>query len=36
MKFMSLFISGIIRKRTDADMDQFKLMVETDQASNES
>jgi uncharacterized protein YndB with AHSA1/START domain len=36
MKFMSLFISGIIRKRTDADMEQFKLMVETDQASNES
>ena len=36
MKIMSLFISGIIRKRTEADMERFKLMVETDQASAES
>ena len=35
-KFMSLFISGRIRRRTEADMERFKLMVETDQASNES
>lgn len=32
MKFMSLFISGIIRKRTEGDMQRFKLMVESDQA----
>jgi len=36
MKVMSLFVSGIIRRRTEADMERFKLMVETDQASNES
>ena len=33
MKVMSLFVSGIIRKRTEADMERFKLMVETDQAN---
>ena len=36
MKIMSLFVSGIIRKRTEADMQRFKLMVETDQANAES
>jgi hypothetical protein len=36
MRIMSLFVSGMIRKRTRADMERFKLMVETDQASNES
>lgn len=36
MKIMSLFVSGMIRRRTEADMERFKLMVETDQASNES
>jgi uncharacterized protein YndB with AHSA1/START domain len=33
MKVMSLFVSGMIRKRTEADMERFKLMVETDQAN---
>ena len=33
MKIMSLFIGGAIRKRTEADMQRFKLMVETDQAN---
>ena len=33
MKLMSLFIAGAIRKRTEGDMQRFKLMVETDQAS---
>ncbi len=36
MKIMSLFVRGMIRRRTEADMERFKLMVETDQASNES
>jgi uncharacterized protein YndB with AHSA1/START domain len=36
MKIMSLFVSVAIRKRTEADMQRFKLMVETDQASAES
>ncbi len=36
MKILSLFVSGIIRKRTEADMQRFKLMVETDQANAES
>ena len=35
MKITSLFVSGIIRKRTEADMQRFKLMVETDRASAE-
>ena len=34
MRFLSLFISGAIRKRTEADMQRFKLMVETDLAGN--
>ncbi len=33
MKVMSLFVGGAIRKRTEADMLRFKLMVETDQAN---
>ena len=33
MKVVSLFVSGMIRKRTEADMERFKLMVETDQAN---
>ena len=36
MKVMSLLVSGVIRKRTEADMERFKLMVETDQASAKS
>lgn len=36
MKFTSLFVSGIIRRRTEADMQRYKLMVETDQANAES
>jgi hypothetical protein len=36
MKFTSLFVSGMIRRRTEADMQRFKLMVETDQANAES
>lgn len=33
MKIMSLFVFGSIRKRTEADMERFKLMVETNLAS---
>lgn len=33
MKFMSLFVAGAIRKRTERDMQRFKLMVESDEAS---
>lgn len=33
MKLMSLFTAGTIRKRTEADMDRFKLMVETNRAN---
>lgn len=33
MKIMSLFVSGVIRERTEGDMQRFKLMVETDQAN---
>ncbi|MGI9262844.1 MAG: SRPBCC family protein [Woeseiaceae bacterium] len=36
MRFMSLFISGAIRKRTEGDMERFKLMVESDLASSNS
>ncbi len=36
MKIMSLLVHSIIRKRTEADMDRFKLMVETDLANDES
>jgi len=32
MKFMSLFLAKSIRRRTQADMDRFKLLVETDLA----
>lgn len=32
MRFMSPFIGGVIRKRTEGDMERFKLMVETDEA----
>ena len=32
MRLMSPFISGVIRKRTEGDMQRFKLMVETDEA----
>jgi len=31
---MSLFIGGVIRKRTEADMQRFKLMVETNEAQS--
>jgi uncharacterized protein YndB with AHSA1/START domain len=34
MKVMSLFIGRTIRKRTEADMQRFKLMVETDEAQS--
>ena len=30
MRFFSIFIGGAIRKRTEGDMNRFKLMVETD------
>lgn len=33
MKITSLFVAGMIRKRSESDMQRFKLMVETDQAS---
>lgn len=32
MRFLSLFIAGTIRKRTEGDMARFKLMVESDEA----
>jgi len=35
MKFMSLFVTGSIRKRTQGDMERFKLMVESDLAQGE-
>ena len=35
MKVMSIFVSGMIRKRTEADMARFKLMVETDRVNAE-
>lgn len=34
MRVMSLFIGGAIRKRTEANMQRFKLMIETDQAGS--
>ena len=34
MKIMSLFMSGTIRKRTEDDMQRFKLMVETDESAD--
>jgi len=34
MKLMSPFMSGLIRKRTESDMQRFKLMVETDEAGS--
>lgn len=35
MKFLSLFVAGSIRKRTQGDMERFKLMVESDLAQGE-
>jgi hypothetical protein len=32
MKIMALFLAGTIRKRTEGDMQRFKLLVETDEA----
>ena len=32
MRFMAIFIAGAMRKRTQGDMERFKLMVETDEA----
>ena len=32
MKYLAFFIAGMIRKRTEGDMQRFKLMVETDAA----
>lgn len=34
MKFKSLFVAGSIRRRTEGDMQRFKLMVESDQAGS--
>lgn len=34
MKLISPFMSGLIRKRTESDMQRFKLMVETDEAGS--
>ena len=34
MRVMSLFVGGVIRKRTEADMQRFKLMVETNEAGS--
>ena len=36
MRFMAPFIRSVIRKRTEGDMQRFKLMVETDEAGNDS
>jgi hypothetical protein len=36
MKLMSLFVMRSIRKRTENDMQRFKLMVESDEASRTS
>ena len=33
MKYMAFFISGTIRKRTQGDMERFKLLVETDEVN---
>jgi uncharacterized protein YndB with AHSA1/START domain len=33
MKYLAIFIAGAIRKRTQGDMERFKLMVETDEAA---
>ena len=32
MRFLAIFIAGAIRKRTEGDMNRFKLMVESDLA----
>jgi uncharacterized protein YndB with AHSA1/START domain len=34
MRFMPLIISGVMRRRTEGDMQRFKLMVETDEAGS--
>lgn len=34
MRFMSVFLGGVIRKRTEGDMERFKLLVETIQAGD--
>ena len=36
MKFMSLFVAGMIRNRTQGDMERFKLMVESDLANSDA
>ena len=32
MKYLAIFIAGNIRRRTEADMQRFKLLVETEEA----
>lgn len=34
MKIMAIFLTGSIAKRTEGDMNRFKLLVESDAASN--
>jgi hypothetical protein len=36
MRFASLFVASAIRKRTEGDMQRFKLLVESDVASDAS
>ena len=36
MKFISLFVVSVIRKRTEGDMQRFKLMVESDLANSKT
>lgn len=36
MKFLSIFLIGAVRRRTEDDMQRFKLMVETDLANSPS
>lgn len=36
MRFFTWFFSGVVRRRTEGDMQRFKLMVETDLAGSSS
>lgn len=36
MKYMTFFIAGSIRKRTEGDMQRFKLLIETTEASKQA
>jgi uncharacterized protein YndB with AHSA1/START domain len=36
MRFFAIFLGGVIRKRTEADLERFKLMVESDLAGKDA